>query len=174
MAVCIIIGFPEAVFTKNWCKIIPVFPLAAGKAIPAPRNESIRDAQEGGPGPGERLVPAAQRRWIELGNVSHAEGRKGSPARLVLRSWGDRQLPLWQGHHGRRVWGAVQVRPVKARARPCRVGLWTWLRFGGVLFLNENVKTVKVEKLHLKLWSFNMRITKTIILEVVSSCVIKV
>lgn len=36
MAVCIVIGFPEAVFTKNLCKIIPVFPLAVGKAIPAP------------------------------------------------------------------------------------------------------------------------------------------
>lgn len=152
MAVCIIIGFPEAVFAKNVCKTIPVFPLAVGKATPAPRNESIRDAQAAALAPVSGWSPRPSAGGLRWRTCAPPRGGR-VPRRAASRILRRQTAPLWQGRRSPKV--GCRAACQRKRARHCRVELWMWLRFrgagGGGLFLNKNVKTVKVEKLHLKL-----------------------
>lgn len=169
MAVCIIIGFPEAVFTKNLCKIIyPCFPIGSRESSPSPPKRKHPRCSGGGPGPGERWSPRPSPVHLAGQREPH-QGEGGFPGQAGYRILRRQTAPLWQGSRSPRVWGVVRG----------GLSLLRWVLdvvkvLGGVLFRNQNVNTVKVKKLHLKLWPFNLRLTKTIILEVVSSCVIKV
>lgn len=57
----------------------PCFPIGSRESNPSPPKRKHPRCSGGGPGPGERLVPAAQRWWTPLENVRPAAGRKGPP-----------------------------------------------------------------------------------------------